>query len=151
MTIQGTHRIAALPQLVFDRLIDPAVLQQAITGCEKLEKTGADEYIAHLRLGIASIKGSYTGKVKLTDQEPPHKFTLHIDGKGGPGFVKGISTIELREEDGATNLQYSAEVQVGGLIAAVGSRMIEAAAKKMAAEFFHKFAAMVGGAGKPAR
>lgn len=151
MIIEGTHSIAAAPALVFDRLMEPAVLQQAIPGCDKLEKTGEDEYVAHLKLGIGSIKGSYSGKVSLSDRQPPHKFTLHMEGKGGPGFVKGTSAIELTADGRATKLHYSANVQVGGLIAAVGSRMIEAAAKKLAGEFFHKFGAIVADAGKQAR
>ncbi|MDO8541757.1 MAG: carbon monoxide dehydrogenase subunit G [Opitutaceae bacterium] len=151
MIIQGTHTIAAAPAHVFDRLMEPAFLQQAIPGCEKLEKTGEDEYIAHLKLGIGSIKGSYAGKVRLTDRQPPHKFTMHLQGSGGPGFVKGTSAIELKAEGEATELHYSANVQVGGLIAAVGSRVIEAVAKKLAGEFFLKFSAIVEHDVKPER
>lgn len=139
MNIQGTHIISALPSRVFEALVDPAVLQRVIPGCERLEKTGEDEYNAHLKIGIASIKGSYVGKVRLSDKQPPHKFTLNMEGKGGPGFVKGSAQIELKEDAQKTKLSYTANVQVGGLIAAVGSRMIEAAAKKLAGEFFQKF------------
>ena len=142
MKLQGTHVIAALPPLVFDRLMDPSILQQSIPGCEKLEKTGDDEYVAHLKLGIGSIKGSYKGTVRLTDRQAPNKFTLHIAGAGGPGFVKGTSAMELKAEGRATRVKFSADVQVGGLIAAVGSRVIEAAAKKLAAEFFQRFGAV---------
>ncbi|MBM3838350.1 MAG: carbon monoxide dehydrogenase subunit G [Verrucomicrobia bacterium] len=140
MNVQGTCTLSAPPARVFEALINPSVLQRVIPGCEKMEKTGTDEYNAHLKLGIASVKGSYVGKVKLTDQQPPHKFTLHMEGKGAPGFVKGSSVIELKEEGGGTKLSYTANVQVGGLIAAVGSRVVEAAAKKLAGEFFQKFA-----------
>ena len=140
MIIQGTCNVPAHPARVFEALVDPAVLQRAIPGCEKMEKTGENEYNAHLKIGIASVKGSYVGKVRLSDQQPPHKFTLHLEGKGAPGFVKGSSTIELKEAAQGTQLAYSANVQVGGLIAAVGSRVVEAAAKKLAGEFFQKFA-----------
>ncbi|MBI2948222.1 MAG: carbon monoxide dehydrogenase subunit G [Verrucomicrobia bacterium] len=143
MNIQGTCSIPAPPARVFEALINPAVLQRVIPGCEKLEKTGADEYNAHLKIGIASVKGSYVGKVKLTDQQPPHKFTLHMEGKGAPGFVKGSSVIELKEEGSGTKLSYTASVQVGGLIAAVGSRVVEAAAKKLAGDFFQKFSQVI--------
>ena len=152
MTITGTHPVAAEPGRVFDCLVDAAILQQAIPGCEKLEKTGEDEYTAHLRLGIGSIKGSYTGKVRLTDRTRPHGFTMHLEGKGGPGFVKGTCVIELvAAVDGATKLQYSADAQVGGLIAAIGSRVIEVTAKKMAGDFFVKFASLVCPGAKPKR
>ena len=139
MNIQGTCTIVAPPERVFESLIDPAVLQRVIPGCEKMEKTGEDEYNAHLKIGIASVQGNYVGKVRLSEKEPPRKFTLHLEGKGAPGFVKGSSVIELKAEGPETKLTYTANVQVGGLIAAVGSRMIEAAAKKLAAEFFEKF------------
>lgn len=139
MNIQGSYSIDAPPSRVFQSLIDPAVLQSVIPGCEKLEKTGEDQYDAHLKIGVASIKGNYVGKVRLSDQKPPHGFTLHLEGKGAPGFVRGSSKIELKSEGEGTSLSYTADVQVGGLIAAVGSRMVEAAAKKLAAEFFVKF------------
>src|SRR5215813_13032674 len=117
MNIQGTHTITAYPAQVFDSLINPAVLQKAIPGCEKMEKTAEDEYNAHLKIGVASVKGSYLGKVRMSDKQPPHKFTLHMEGKGTPGFVKGTTRIELTEEAQATKLSYTADVQVGGLIA----------------------------------
>jgi hypothetical protein len=150
MKIEGSHNIAAPPDRVFASLVDPTVLQQAIPGCEKMEQTGEDDYHAHLKLGLASIKGSYVGKVRLTDKAPPHKFTLHLEGKGGPGFVKGTTAIELKPEGQGTKLQFSADVQVGGLIASVGSRVIEAAAKKLAGEFFQKFAKLVEKPAAPA-
>jgi len=143
MIIKGTHTVAAPAVRVFARLRDPAILQQCISGCEKMEKIGEDDYAALLKLGIGSIKGSYTGRVKLTDPLPPNKFTLGLNGQGGPGFVKGTAIIELSAEGEATHISYTADVQVGGLIAAVGSRMIEAAAKKLAGEFFRAFAAVV--------
>ena len=141
MTIQGTHDLARPPAQVYEALNDPAVLQQTIPGCEKLEKTAADEYNAQLKIGIATIKGNYAGKVRLSDQQPPNRFTLHLEGRGAQGFVQGAARVELKEKNQTTELRYTADVQVGGLIAAVGSRMIEAAAKKMAADFFQRFSA----------
>src|SRR5260221_1471296 len=143
MNVQGTHIIAASPAKVFESLINPAVLQKAIPGCEKMEKTAEDEYNAHLKIGVASIKGSYVGKIRMSDKQPPNKFTLHMEGKGTPGFVKGTTRIELAADGAATKLSYTADVQVGGLIAAIGSRVIEATAKKLAAEMFQNFAKIV--------
>lgn len=143
MKIEGAHSIAAPPDRVFASLVDPGVLQQAIPGCERMEKIGEDEYNAHLKIGVASIKGSYTGKVRMTEKTPPHKFTLQLEGKGGPGFVKGVTQIELKPREHGTDLRFAADVQVGGLIASIGSRVIEAAAKKLAGEFFQKFASLV--------
>jgi len=139
MKLTGAHSIPLPPEKVFAALTDPVMLQRAIPGCEKLTRTGPDEYAAELKIGVASIKGNYKGRVRLTDQEPPGKFTMHLEGKGGPGFVKGVSRVELTPEHGGTRLTYAAEVQVGGLIAAVGSRVVEAASKKLSADFFTGF------------
>ena len=139
MIIQGTHEFPRPSAQVFEALIDPVILQQAIPGCEKLEKTAEDEYLAHLKIGIAAVKGTYAGKVRLSDKQPPNQFTLLMEGQGTPGFVKGTARIVLREKGQTTELHYTADVQVGGLIAAVGSRMVEATAKKLAGDFFQRF------------
>jgi carbon monoxide dehydrogenase subunit G len=145
MIIQGTHNFPRPPAEVYAALNDPAILQQSIPGCDKLSATAPDEYSAQLKIGLAAIKGVYAGKVRLSDQQPPNRFTLHLDGKGGPGFVQGTARVELKEKGQTTELHYNADVKVGGLIAAVGSRMVEAAAKKMAADFFQKFSAALEG------
>src|SRR5947208_5974754 len=132
MTIEGTHDLASPPAQVYEALNDPAILQQTIPGCEKLEKTASDEYSAQLKIGIATVKGNYAGKVRLSDQQPPNRFTLRLEGRGAQGFVQGTARVELKEKNQTTELRYTADVQVGGLIAAVGSRLIEVAAKKMA-------------------
>lgn len=139
MKLTGSHAIPLPPEKVYAALTDPATLQRAIPGCEKLERTGPDEYTAELKIGVASIKGKYAGKVRLTDQQPPGRFTMHLEGKGTPGFVKGASRVELTPQGSGTLLTYHAEVQVGGLIAAVGSRVVEAASRKLSADFFASF------------
>ena len=128
---------------VFAKITDPEVLQRVIDGCEKMVKTGEDSYDAHLKIGLGGIKGTYIGKVQLKDKNPPESYTLLIEGKGGPGFVKGTARIQLSDRGGQTELQCEADAQVGGLIAAIGSRLIEAAAKKMMDEFFRKFGEQV--------
>src|SRR6058998_1798750 len=124
MKLSGTYTLAAPRDKVFAAITDPAVLQRAIDGCEKMVKTGEDSYDAHLKLGVAGLKGSYVGKVQLKDKKPPESYTLVIEGKGGPGFVKGTAKITLSEKVGGTELRCDADAQVGGLIAAVGSRLI---------------------------
>jgi carbon monoxide dehydrogenase subunit G len=114
-------------------------LQRVIDGCEKMVKTGEDSYDAHLKIGLGGIKGNYVGKVQLKDKNPPESYTLVIEGKGAPGFVKGTARVQLSDKGGQTELRCEADAQVGGLIAAVGSRLIEATAKKMMDEFFRKF------------
>jgi len=139
MKLSGTYTLAAPRDKVFAAITDPAVLQQVIDGCEKMVKTGEDSYDAHLKLGVAGLKGSYVGKVQLKDLKPPESYTLVIEGKGGPGFVKGVAKIQLADNAGSTELKCDADAQVGGMIAALGSRLIEPAAKKMMDDFFRKF------------
>ena len=136
MKIDGSQLLALPPNEVFNLLTDPAVLQSAITGCERMERVGEDEYKAHLKIGAGMVKGNYVGKVRIAERVPPRKLTLQIEGKGAAGFVNGSAVVELAEEGQGTKLTYRAEAKVGGMIAMVGSRIIEAAGKKMAAEFF---------------
>jgi len=143
MKLSSTHTLAAPRDKVFAAITDPAVLQRVIDGCEKMVKTGEGSYDAHLKIGIAGLKGSYIGKVQLKDLHAPESYTLVIEGKGGPGFVKGTARIRLADKAGQTELQCDADAQVGGMIAALGSRLIEPAAKKMMDEFFRKFGEVV--------
>jgi uncharacterized protein len=138
MKLAATYTFEAPPGKVFAALLDPAVLQKCIDGCERMEKTGEDSYDAHLKVGIASLKGSYVGKIRIEDKKPPESFALHVEGKGGPGWVKGKANIRISPKENGTELVCDSEGQVGGLIAAVGSRLVEAAGKKMSDEFFRK-------------
>ncbi len=143
MKLSGAHHIKAPRQKVWDGLNDPQVLARCIPGCEKLERTDGDNYTAHLKVGVAAIKGEYTGKVALKDLVPLASYTLHVEGKGGPGWIKGHSKIHLADKESGTEIKYDADMQVGGLIASVGSRMIEAVGKMMAEQFFKALAAQV--------
>lgn len=143
MKLTGTYGFPAPREKVFAALTDPAIIKRCIDGCENMVETAPDSYDAHLKIGVAGLKGSYVGKVQLKDKKPPESYTLILEGKGGPGFVKGTAKITLTPleagQTGNTDLRCEADAQVGGLIAAVGSRLIEAAAKKMMDEFFRKF------------
>ena len=139
MKFAANYMLPATREKIFAMITDPAVLQRCIAGCEKMERTGEDNYNAHLKIGIAGLKGSYLGKVQLLDKRPPESYTLLMEGKGGPGFLKGTARIQLTEKDGGTELRCEAEAQVGGMIAAVGSRLIEAVGKKLMDDFFKKF------------
>src|SRR5215510_6378319 len=143
MKLSAAYQLAAPREKVFAMITDPAVLQRCIDGCEKMLQTGEDSYDAHLKIGVAGLKGNYVGKVHLKDKKAPESYTLILEGKGGPGFVKGTTLICLAEKDGQTELSCDADAQVGGMIAAIGSRLIEATAKKMMDEFFRKFAEQV--------
>ena len=141
MKLKISNVVPADRDRVFAALVDPEVLRRAIPGCESLTPIGGDSYEATLKIGVAGLKGTYTGKASIRDQRPPDALTLSFEGKGGPGFVRGSSAIALTMEDTATRVSADADVQVGGLIAAVGSRLVEAAAKKLADDFFRQLSA----------
>ena len=143
MKLSTTHHIKAARAKVYAAITDPAVLQRCIEGCQKLVRTGEDSYDAHLQLGLAGIKGSYVGKLELKDKKLPESYTLVMEGKGAAGFVRSTARIRLVEKDQETELHCEADAQVGGPITAIGSRLIEAAAKKMTDDFFKKFAQIV--------
>jgi carbon monoxide dehydrogenase subunit G len=139
MKFAASYTLSAPRDKIFMMITDPAVLQRCIPGCEKMERTSDDNYDAHLKIGIAGLKGNYVGKVQLVDKRPPESYTLIMEGKGSPGFVKGTARIHLTAKDSGTELGCNAEAQVGGMIAAVGSRLIEAVGKKLMDDFFKKF------------
>lgn len=136
MKIEGTHKIDAPRERIFAALVDPAVLQKCIPGCEQMEKTGDNQYKAKLTAGVGPVKGIFTATVSLQDIVAPERYKLVVEGKGQPGFVKGSGELNMKEADGATEIQYTGDVNVGGLIASVGQRMIQATAKLFAGRFF---------------
>jgi len=149
MKFSATLTIPASRERVFALLTDSTVLQRCIEGCEKMVRTSEDTYDAHLKIGVAGLKGNYVGKVQLQDKKLPESYTLLIEGKGGPGFVKGTARIQLADKGGDTELRCEAEAQVGGMIAAIGSRVIEAAGKKMMDGFFKKLGEQLKSAPEP--
>lgn len=144
MKIQGTHQINLDRERVFSALIDPIILQRCIPGCESLEQTGDNAYLATMKAGVGAVKGTFKGHVRLEDVQVPTHYKMIVDGKGTPGFVKGTGDFDLSDSDGATAIAYSGEMQVGGVIASVGQRMIEAAAKMLAAKFFSELEKQIG-------
>ena len=146
MEIKGEYRIPASREKVFAALNDPAVLQACIPGCESLEKVSDTEMKAKVRMRVGPVSASFSGKVTLSDIDPPNGYRISGEGQGGAaGFAKGGAVVTLREEAGDTVLNYNVDAQVGGKIAQVGARLIDGTAKKLADEFFSKFATTVGG------
>jgi uncharacterized protein len=138
MKLSASYSINAARDKVFSALTDPEVLKRCIEGCEKITRIAEDDYEALLKIGVAGLKGTYTGKVRIKDQKPPESYMLVIEGKGAASFVKGMAKVQLIDQSSQTELHCEADAQVGGMIAAIGSRLIEAAAKRMMDEFFRK-------------
>lgn len=143
MKLEGSYEIPVPRQKVWDAFLDPEILRQAIPGCEKLEALGADEYKATMKIGVGAVKGTFEGKVRLSDLRPPDSYRMAVDGSGGPGFVRGDTIMTLSESGHGTKVAYSADVQVGGLIAGVGQRMIGGVSKMMADQFFNKMSQLL--------
>ena len=139
MRIEGSSEIPVARQQVWDAFLDPSVLEKAIPGCEKLEAVGEGEYKATLKVGVGPIKGTFEGKVRLFDLAPPNTYRMAVEGTGGPGFVRGDAGMALSDAEGAaTRVAYTADIQVGGLIASVGQRMLGGVSKMMLDQFFSR-------------
>jgi carbon monoxide dehydrogenase subunit G len=135
MKLESSHQFKAPRDRVWAAFNDPAVLARVTPGLQALEAVGPDEYRATLAVGVAAVKGAYQGKLAIVDKRPPESYTLRIEGNGRGGFVKGIGHVTLAESDGGTLATIQGDVQVGGLIAAVGQRLIESAARMMMTQF----------------
>ena len=147
MTMSGEQQLPAPRETVWAKLNDPEVLKACIPGCQSLEVTGPNEFLAVATNKIGPVKATFKGKVRLTDLDPPNGYKIVGEGEGGvAGFAKGSADVRLTDKDGGTLLSYSVDAQIGGKLAQLGQRLINGAAKKMADEFFQKFAAAVTGA-----
>jgi uncharacterized protein len=145
MDMTGERRIPAPREKVWSGLVDPLVLQGAIPGCEKLEKLSDSEMELAAAVKIGPIAARFAGKVHLRDLDPPRSYRLEGEGQGGvAGFARGGATVTLDEDGaGSTLLKYEAHAQVGGKIAQLGARLIDATARQYADVFFDRFAAAV--------
>jgi len=146
MEMTGEYRIPAARERVWQALNDPATLKLCIPGCESLEKVSDTEMTAVARMRVGPVSARFSGKVTLSEIDPPNGYRITGEGQGGAaGFAKGGAAVKLTGEGAETVLTYTAEAQVGGKLAQIGSRLIDGAAKKMADEFFAKFAETLGG------
>ncbi len=136
MKIEGIHQLDAPRERIYQSLTNPEVLRRCIPGCERLELTDENTFATTIRAGVGSIKGVFDGTVRLEDLRQPEHFRIVVEGKGAPGFLKGSGDLDLEEDGNNTRITYSGDVQVGGTIASVGQRMIQATAKMMAGQFF---------------
>jgi carbon monoxide dehydrogenase subunit G len=144
MTMNGEVQLAAPREVVWAKLNDAEVLKQCIPGCEELNKTSETEFQAVATIKIGPVKARFKGRVNLSDMDPPNGYKISGEGEGGvAGFAKGGAVVKLTEKDGGTLLSYDVESQIGGKLAQLGQRLVQGTAKKLADDFFNKFAAAV--------
>ncbi|CAH1696683.1 carbon monoxide dehydrogenase G protein [Hyphomicrobiales bacterium] len=144
MEMNGSQRIAASREQVYAALNDIDVLRQCIPGCEEIVKRSDTEMAARVTLKIGPVKASFNGTVMLSDLDPPNGYTISGEGSGGAaGFAKGGAGVKLVEDGDGTILNYVVKAQIGGKLAQIGSRLIDATSKKLADEFFTKFGQVV--------
>ena len=144
MDMTGERRIPAPRQTVWEALNDPEVLKISIPGCESLEKLGVDQMKATAAVKVGPISARFSGKVQLTDIDPPNGYRISGEGQGGvAGFAKGGANVALADDGADTLLSYHVNAQVGGKLAQLGGRLIDATAKQMADAFFDRFSQQV--------
>ena len=131
MKITGSYTIDAPQEQVWAALNDMEVLARIVPGCERLEQVGENEFEGTVKIGIQAIKGSYSGKIRLEDIQPPRHYKLVASGRSASGVVDGAGSVDLSEQDGKTVLNYSGDAQIGGTLASVGQRLIEGASKQL--------------------
>lgn len=138
MELTGEHTFNVPREKVWKFMLDPEVLKACLPGCEKLEAVGEDEYVATMKIGISFIRGTFSGKVKITDKIEPESYKMQVEGSGPQGQVSGVGSLELVDQGESTLVRYVGEANVRGSLARVGARMIQPAAKTIVGQFFEK-------------
>jgi carbon monoxide dehydrogenase subunit G len=146
MELTNTRIVPAPPSAVWAALNDPAILKECLPGCESLERAGDNAFQAVMATRVGPVSARFTGRVTMSDIDPPNAYTLHFEGQGGAaGFARGEARITLAPEgERQTSLHYAAKAQVGGKLAQIGSRLVDGAAAKMTDDFFTRFVERVG-------
>jgi carbon monoxide dehydrogenase subunit G len=144
MEMHGELRIPAPRQQVWEKLNDAETLKQCIPGCESVDKVSDTEFTAKVVARVGPVRATFSGKVMLTDLMPPSSYTISGEGTGGvAGFAKGSAKVSLDDAGTETVLRYGVQAQVGGKLAQIGSRLIDATSRKMADEFFGRFVGLM--------
>ena len=143
MKLSGSYQIDLEKQKVWEALNDPEILRKTIPGCEEFKKNSKTEFTATATNKIGPFNASFTGDIELKDLDPPNSYKITGSGNSPVGFANGEASVSLEDFEGGTKLTYTVEVNVGGKIAQVGSRLIDMTAKKMADVFFGKFSELI--------
>jgi carbon monoxide dehydrogenase subunit G len=140
MEMTGEQLVPASQQDTWNALNDPEILKACIPGCESIERTGENEYGVLMVARVGPVSAKFKGKLALTDIRPPSSYAMAFEGQGGPaGFAKGGAKVSLSAEGAQTRLRYEAKANIGGKLAQIGSRLVDAAAKKVSDDFFRNF------------
>lgn len=150
MKLQGEHELKAPREEVWEAVMDPAVIQSIMPGCEDLKATGEHQFEGTLKIKVGPVQGKFKGSVELSDLDPPESYHLHIKGKGAPGFVDGQGTMRLEAASPATTtLHYEIDAKVGGRIASVGQRLLDSSARVIARQSLEGLAQQIESRGQP--
>lgn len=141
MDMSGQQRIPAPREEVWRALNDPEILKLCIPGCQELVKSSDTQMSAKVVLKVGPVSARFEGAVTLSDLDPPNSYRISGEGQGGmAGFAKGEAMVRLEADGDGTILRYEVEAQVGGKLAQLGARLIDATAKQMSGAFFKRFA-----------
>jgi uncharacterized protein len=145
MDLTGQQLIPASVEYTWQALNDPETLKACINGCDSIEETAENEYAVAMTAKIGPVSARFKGRLRLSELKPPTSYTIHFEGQGGvAGFGKGVASVSLSPEGKFTRLDYTANAQVGGKLAQIGSRLVASSAQKIADEFFAAFNTRVG-------
>jgi carbon monoxide dehydrogenase subunit G len=145
MEMSGEERIPATQDQTWAALNDPEILKACVPGCESIERTADNEYQVLMVARVGPVSAKFKGKLALSDLNPPSSYAIAFEGQGGAaGFGKGSAQVRLAPDGAGTLLSYDVKANVGGKLAQIGSRLVDAAAKKISKDFFAAFNEKVG-------
>lgn len=136
MRIDGSYTFDAPPERVWDVLLDPESIKACIPGVQSMTESGEDAWKIVLTVGIAQFKGTYEGAVRIADADRPSRYAIHVEGKGRPGWVRGVGHISLVPSGAGTTVNVEGDATLGGPVFAIGSRFVAPAAKLLMGQFF---------------
>jgi hypothetical protein len=149
MEMTGEQLVPASQQDTWKALNDPQILKACIPGCESIESAGENEYSVLMVARVGPVSAKFKGKLSLSDIRPPVSYSMAFEGQGGPaGFAKGGAHVSLSAEGDQTRLRYEAKASIGGKLAQIGSRLVDAAARKVSDDFFRAFNEKVASQGE---